>query len=185
MSRFGAKMTDSIRSLKVDYESMRPAYKELCRQLEIRLAGLARDEAIALAFPVASRTKTWDSILDKVDREALAPTALSEIYDLAGLRVVVVYRRDMERVRRLIRRNFEVTWVEDTGGRLAADQFGYGSVHFQIRLAPEDLSVPSLELIRGLDAEVQVRTAAQHIWAVGSHELQYKPESTEGHRWTA
>ncbi|MED4462671.1 hypothetical protein [Metabacillus fastidiosus] len=36
--------------------------------------------------------------------------------------------------------------------------------------------VPNLKKLDGLIAEVQVRTAAQHIWAATSHVLQYKRE---------
>lgn len=39
------------------------------------------------------------------------------------------------------------------------------------------LSVPSLNTLGGLAAEIQVRTMAQHIWAASSHVLQHKNES--------
>ena len=58
------------------------------------------------------------------------------------------------------------------------DRFGYSSIHFVIRLREEWLAVPSLSNMEDLQAEVQVRTLAQHIWAEASHNLQYKSKDS-------
>jgi len=102
---------------------------------------------------------------------------LGEIGDIAGLRIVLLFKRDQEKVSENIQQFFEVLEVEDTTERLSADQFGYGSVHFQVRPKAEWLVVPTLSELQGLQVEIQVRTASQHIWAEASHTLQYKRES--------
>ena len=57
-------------------------------------------------------------------------------------------------------------------------QFGYQSWHYVIAFPEKWLSVPSLCDFRGLRAELQLRTIAQHLWAAASHKLQYKAESS-------
>ena len=72
----------------------------------------------------------------------------------------------------------DVIAQEDTGGRLRESQFGYQSVHLTVKLPASWLSVPSFSGLGSLMAEIQIRTLAQHIWAVASHKLQYKQEAS-------
>ena len=51
-------------------------------------------------------------------------------------------------------------------------------MHLVIELFDSWLSVPTFADMKGLRAEVQVRTTAQHIWAAASHTLQYKHEES-------
>jgi putative GTP pyrophosphokinase len=88
-----------------------------------------------------------------------------------------LFKKDLDKVKELIKAHFIVLDEEDTGNRLNEDQFGYRSFHYQIKLKPEWVQVPSLFGLGELSAEIQVRTVAQHIWAAASHELQYKKEA--------
>jgi hypothetical protein len=51
-------------------------------------------------------------------------------------------------------------------------------VHFVVEFPEPWFVVPTIGPMRGLRAEIQVRTHAQHIWADASHILQYKKESS-------
>lgn len=170
-------MSANINALRAEYKQKKPLYGKFCREMETQLLELLRLNGIALAFPVESRVKSWESISKKCERESIIPATLGEIGDIAGLRIILLFRRDQEKVCETIRQFFEVLEVEDTANRLLADQFGYGSIHFQVRPKAEWLVVPTLSELQGLRAEIQVRTASQHIWAEASHALQYKRES--------
>jgi len=170
-------MKGDMSTLKSEYEFKYSQYDKLCKEVTAQLSELLRREHIALAFPIDFRVKSWESISEKCQRLDPIPVALAEIGDIAGLRIVLLFKRDQEKVCDIIRKYFEVLEVEDTTERLSADQFGYGSIHFQVRPKAEWLVLPTLSELQGLQAEIQVRTASQHIWAEASHALQYKRES--------
>ncbi len=96
---------------------------------------------------------------------------------MVGLRLILLFQRDLIKARELIQSTFVVLSHEDTSQRLGEAQFGYQSVHFTIVLPKDWLLIPSFRDFGGLKAELQVRTIAQHIWAAASHELQYKQEA--------
>jgi ppGpp synthetase/RelA/SpoT-type nucleotidyltranferase len=170
-------MAWSPEELKSEYDNSAPLYNSLCEELSKQIEELLRGANVALAVPLEARVKTLESILDKCERNGLEPEGLGSIADLAGLRVVVLFRRDAVRASEMIRDNFDVLREEDTADRLAEDQFGYGSIHFEVTPSEAWLKLPTLRNLKGLTAEIQLRTASQHIWAQSSHVLQYKRES--------
>jgi ppGpp synthetase/RelA/SpoT-type nucleotidyltranferase len=67
---------------------------------------------------------------------------------------------------------------EDKQEYLGTDQFGYASVHYRVKQPDGWNTVPSFAGTGVFQAEIQVRTLAQHIWAAASHVLQYKNEES-------
>ena len=169
--------TKDLDGLFADYESMVPRYKSLCDEIAAQLSALFDQANLSLAMPVTTRVKKWDSLVDKCGRNGLSPKAVEDIGDIAGIRVVFLFMRDEKDGRRLIEENLEILSSEDTVERLSSDQFGYNSIHYQVRAKPEWLAVPTMAGLEGLQAEIQVRTVSQHIWAEVSHALQYKREA--------
>jgi putative GTP pyrophosphokinase len=167
-------MKGDMSKLKSEYELKYSQYDKLCKEITIQLAELLRRGHITLAFPIESRVKSWESISQNCERDGITPATLGEIGDVAGLRIIVLFKRDQERVCGIIQQSFDVLEVEDTTTRLSVDQFGYGSIHFQVRPKAEWLALPTLSELRDLQVEIQVRTASQHIWAGASHLFQYK-----------
>ena len=94
------------------------------------------------------------------------------------MRICVLFQRDLEKIKKLLLSSFEVISEEDVSVRLNESQFGYQSLHLQIRLKDEWLTIPTYADLGGMVAEVQLRTLAQHIWAAASHKLQYKQEAS-------
>ena len=125
-----------------------------------------------------SRVKQWSSIEEKIERKALNLAAITDLDDLVGIRIILLFVRDLDRVDKAIHDTFEVLSAEDTGERLSDTQFGYHSRHYIIRIPDAWKDVPVFRRLRALKAEVQVRTLAQHIWAAASHKLQYKQEDS-------
>lgn len=163
--------------LQAEYQEKYPLYEKLCSELAIQLNELISEAGISIAFPIESRVKTWDSIKEKCERNHLSPKGLKEIADVAGLRIILLFKQDISKVCDKLEQNFEIVRKENTLQRLAADQFGYGSIHYELAPPNSWLNVPTLRRLNGLQCEVQIRTASQHIWAAASHILQYKRES--------
>lgn len=165
-----------LTELKLEYDIKFPLYDKLRGELVGQFSYILSESKIKLAGPIESRVKSWASISEKLDRNQLSIGALDELSDITGLRIICLFLRDVAEVRKIINSNFTVLREEDISTRLLDNQFGYDSVHFEIELPSSWTSVPTLNGLLGLKAEVQVRTVAQHAWAATSHVLQYKHE---------
>jgi len=167
----------SIQELQANYEFIRPFAIRFADRLAEQLRELLDAEGISLAVPIESRVKTWESIQNKVERNHLEIKTISELGDLVGLRLILLFVRDVRRVISLLHKTLEVISTDDTGERLGDSQFGYQSVHLKLKLPQSWLTIPTFKGLGEMMAEVQVRTASQHIWAAASHVLQYKQEA--------
>ena len=172
-------MEDSdLQKYHSEYEALKSSLEDFCKQVCEQLNKLFWQAQIDLGFPIQTRVKRWPSILEKLNRVSLHLKSILEMQDLAGLRINLLFRKDVSRVCNILEKNFKVVKKYDTFERLREDQFGYSSVHYIIKLSEDWLSVPTLKGFELLQVEVQIRTLAQHIWAEASQILQYKRESS-------
>jgi putative GTP pyrophosphokinase len=169
--------TYTFGNLHPEYLKEYSIYENLCESLKIQISTLISQEGINIALPIEYRVKSWDSIVDKCNRTQNIPNKLSEISDVAGVRIILLFINDLKKVCNIIENNFMVLNKEDITNKLGVSQFGYGSIHYDVETPDSWCSVPTLRGLKGFRAEIQVRTASQHIWAVASHVLQYKHES--------
>lgn len=174
-------MTDDFNKLKVEYDSQSIMAGQFSTEVVRQIEALISQKNIRLGFPIQSRVKTWSSIEEKVARIGLKLMSLSSLQDLVGLRITLTFLRDVEKVKSIIEETFDVTKTYDTSARLSSNQFGYSSIHMLIKCPKSWESVPSLSHLVSFQAEVQIRTLAQHIWAEVSHQLQYKNEENVPH----
>jgi len=160
-----------------DYKAALPALQEFCDRIRTEIGLLLRAEDITLGAPLESRIKSYASVCDKCERSKTSLAALDDIKDLVGVRIILLYRPDIERALEVLRGEFPIDAEEKKGMDEDADGFGYQSVHAIVRLStPAPDLAPGNEAPPALRAEVQIRTLAQHIWAAASHDLQYKKE---------
>jgi len=161
-----------IDRLHDEYLALAPTAEQFAKAAFDQITELVSERNIPLAVPIEQRIKSWTSIDEKIRRKSLDLEELTKLQDLIGLRLILLFRRDLEKVHGLINERFYVLSHEDTAERLDAEQFGYQSRHYIINL-------PSMPSYSGtLKVEIQTRTLAQHMWAVGSHKLQYKQEQS-------
>lgn len=163
-------------ALSDDYQKLKPLADRFCIEITNQLSALVTSGNLSLGVPIEYRVKKWDSIKSKIERLSLCVKSIEDIQDLIGVRLIFLFRRDAEKACELLKTTFNVIRMENTEERLKADQFGYSSIHFIIKLPKEWLTLPTLSQLGELKAEIQVRSVAQHIWAATSHLLQYKQE---------
>jgi ppGpp synthetase/RelA/SpoT-type nucleotidyltranferase len=118
-----AKRSYDVVQLDAEYNSLRPVLAQLEKEIDHQLAQLLH-RSVALAFPVQHRVKDWSSIAAKLQRVRLSMKDLRDLQDLVGFRIVLQFRRDVERVCSLIERTFKLVNRYDTITRLREDQFG-------------------------------------------------------------
>jgi ppGpp synthetase/RelA/SpoT-type nucleotidyltranferase len=143
-----------------------------------QLDHLLRQNNIPLGVPIEARVKEWPSIEEKLSRKGLALNSITDLSDLVGIRLILLFKRDVEAVDQLIRTTVSVRSAEDTSQRLAEAQFGYQSQHYLVAVPDDWRKLPSYADLGQIPVEIQVRTLAQHIWAAASHKLQYKHEAS-------
>ncbi len=168
---------ESLNDLNETYNEFLAKAEKLRSSLVVELDDLFIQADIALGFPIESRVKTWSSISEKIDRKDISLASVVDLSDFIGVRVVLLFRKDLERVKDIITKNFELISSEDTGDRLGESEFGYQSHHYSVKVLEAWQSVPTWAGLGKFKVEIQVRTLAQHIWAAASHKLQYKKES--------
>lgn len=161
----------------VAYSSMRPRYEELADKFAGLLEQLVKNKDIECVL-VENRAKTVDSLKGKLSRKEY-DDPLEDVTDLAGIRIITYYLEDVERVGELVREHFNVDEDHSVSKsvELGPDQFGYLSDHFIVTLDDKRSRMAEWKHLKGLKAEIQVRTATQHAWASLDHKLQYKSET--------
>ncbi len=167
----------STETLRIAYQDNVGRAERLREAVVTQVLALLSGNDVTLGVPLESRVKTWASIEEKLQRKSLSLGSIYELQDLIGIRMIVLFRSDLDRAVDLVSGTFDVISSEDTSTRLSESEFGYQSRHFVVKLPKAWLSLPSLVSLSDFHVELQVRTLAQHIWAAASHKLQYKQEA--------
>lgn len=167
-----------ISELHDEYLSLVPLAERLRKGLVEQLSQITINHSLALAVPIESRVKSWNSIKEKLERKTLHINTLSDVPDLIGLRLVFLFSRHLKSATKTTCETFSVVEQEDTAIRLGESQFGYQPLHYMIRIPDSWTQVPTFSGCERLKTEIQMRTIAQHTWAAASHYLQYKRENS-------
>jgi ppGpp synthetase/RelA/SpoT-type nucleotidyltranferase len=167
-----------LSTLQNQYLALAPGASRLKVALTEQLTHILATHQISLGVPLESRVKAWSSIAEKIERKARRLTSVDELDDLVGIRLILLFQRDVDLIHRLIGETFLVLSAEDTASRLTEKQFGYKSHHYIVRIPEAWEKVPSFAGLQSYKVEIQLRTLSQHIWAAASHKLQYKHEES-------
>ena len=151
-----------------------PDYEKLCAEVAYILNRELNIAEIEFST-ISCRAKTLNSFLEKIQRKSYRDP-LTEITDFAGVRVVCLYIDDLKRLEKVIVENFEIVEKIDKLTNRKADQFGYGAIHFIVRLG-KNASGARYDDLKTPVCEIQTRTVLQDAWAIIDHHLVYKNES--------
>jgi len=154
-------------------------YELFCQNIEYIIKRLPQIEKIK-NFSLTWRAKTIDSLKDKLTEKGHKYKNLSDITDLAGIRIITSYSDQVDIVAKIIEQEFEIDKVNTIDKRkmMEPDQFGYLSLHYIIKLNNERKNLREYERFKELRAEIQIRTILQHAWADIEHDLGYKTKDT-------
>lgn len=164
-------MPDS--TLEQRYRQLRPLHEQLKSELEHILSAELGKRKIQI-HAVEGRVKEFDSLARKLSHlDAGHDSDLESISDLCGVRVICLFRSDIQRIGEMLEKLFEIDSKEDKVTSIPQEQFGYMSTHY-LGTFPTSYSGPRYDDIQGLRFEIQVRTIAMHSWATISHYVDYK-----------
>lgn len=158
------------------YQIVKPLYEDYNEKIKVLIKSLIDENNIKYQL-IESRTKSIASFREKVIRkDNKYSNPLEEITDLAGIRIIVYYQDDVDKIEKIIKNEFIIDAVNsiDKGKLLKANEFGYQSVHYVIKLSRNRNRLLEWKKFAAFKAEIQIRTVLQHSWASISHELEYK-----------
>ena len=135
-------------------------------------AGGCRADGTETVLYHSSRIKDPESMARKLASRGFPVTpesALENVYDALGIRIVCSFQDDVRSVVETLERepSLEIREKKDYLARPKAN--GYRSVHLCVYL--KDFGVP---------AEIQVRTIAMDFWASLEHQLAYRKDTPGG-----
>ncbi|OCP20640.1 MULTISPECIES: hypothetical protein [unclassified Ensifer] len=151
-----------------------PKFRSLTASVELTIRSLLKDAGIPF-LTVSGRTKSPSDCLSKAKRKSYKDPAL-QMTDISGIRVVVYFDYDIEKVSDIIKSNFcvDVSNSRNKDELLSINEVGYRSVHFVCDLGADRARLQENKRLEGLKFEIQIRTVLQHAWAELAHDRNYK-----------
>ena len=121
---------------------------------------------------IDTRLKSAKSILGKLQKKDLDLTlsaACNNIYDIAGIRVVCSYIKDVYLIRDRLMAQDDVMIMQVKDYIETPKENGYRSLHMVIRVPVYFMNKKQL-----VPVELQIRTLAMDLWASLEHDIKYK-----------
>jgi len=156
-----------------EFMDLRPQYDQLCSEVAYILDKRLKGRQIEFSA-ITRRAKSLRSFTEKLTRKNYA--CPEDVTDIAGVRVVYLYKADRAKIEQLIESEFGVIEKADKVDEQDEDKFGYGGLHYLVHLGRKS-SGARYDDLKHLVCEIQVRTVLQDAWAIIAHHLSYKQES--------
>ena len=121
---------------------------------------------------IDTRLKSVKSILGKLQKKDLDLTlsaACNNIYDIAGIRVVCSYIKDVYLIRDRLMAQDDIMIMQIKDYIETPKENGYRSLHMVIRVPVYFMNKKQL-----VPVELQIRTLAMDLWASLEHDIKYK-----------
>jgi len=169
----------SYKEVTAEYSSLLSVYETFTMKIKDLVIDLMKTKKLK-ANVIESRTKDVESFANKIQRKSKTYVdPLNEITDICGIRVIVNYQDEVDKIVEMIEEEFEVDKVNsiDKGSLLNPNEFGYRSVHYVVSLTHARKRLTEWKAYGDFKVEIQIRTILQHSWALISHSLQYKREN--------
>jgi ppGpp synthetase/RelA/SpoT-type nucleotidyltranferase len=149
-------------------------YPRFCENIVNAMKHLLSEHKISY-LNIESRVKDLSSIKEKIKRKNYL-NPVDQVEDICGIRIICYYSSDIQKIKSIIKDEFDVISEEDKTLLLSEKEFGYRSNHFIVKINQQWASAPNYRKLENYKAEIQVRTILMHAWAEIEHKLNYKSE---------
>lgn len=154
--------------------------KDVCLSI---IASILADEGIEV-HSIKGRIKNREEAISKFQRKYRETLEKKEqpyeikdyISDLIGIRIVILYETEIEKVGELLKREFSVIGVTDKTQVIenGNNTFGYKGLHLDLSFSDLRCQMREYRQFSDLKFEVQIRTIIQDAWSVLDHKIKYK-----------
>lgn len=165
--------------LLVEYDSLEPLYRDFASTLCVLLERILKQELIQV-HGLTHRPKDKAELGRKLAGPSKDYLNLSDVTDLAGVRVTTYFANDVDRVAQIVEREFDIDSPNfvDKRRSLDPDRFGYLSLHYVVTLPDRRRKLTEYGRFGAMKAEIQIRSILQHAWAEIEHDLGYKSKAS-------
>lgn len=153
---------------------LRPRFEKLGLNIQQSLETFLNEKDIPY-LSIKYRVKEQASFLEKIERKEYK-NPFDDIEDMCGIRVICYFQNDIEKIKAIILKEFDITENQTKQELLNATEFGYRSTHFIAKIKKDWTNAPNYRGLDNLKFEIQVRTILMHSWAEIEHKLAYKSE---------
>ena len=138
--RNNAYMEDELQDQGVDrstreFDAAQEIHKELCMEVDYALTRAIGDYKLKI-HSLKSRVKSSSSFRQKLLLKTYA-NPMSEMHDIVGVRIVCLFRDDVNKVDEIIRKTFDVVKHDDKEHTSLPEMWKYISVHYDCKFGPE------------------------------------------------
>ena len=170
-----------IQDNALPYKEMMTYYQ--CAIMEVETKFKVMNEEFSLKYDrnpietIKSRLKSAESIVEKLNRRNLIPTIEiieQNITDIAGVRIICSYEKDIYMIAEALLRQDDVTLVERKDYIQNPKPNGYRSLHLIV-----ETPIFLYERKKYMKVEVQLRTISMDCWASLEHKIKYKKDLPE------
>ncbi|PTQ77536.1 RelA/SpoT family protein [Nitrosomonas oligotropha] len=131
-------MTDSTEpnALVAEFSREAETYTRLGATVADLLVEMLADEQV-IVHSVTHRSKSIGSLTKKVTKADKTYGSLQEVTDLAAVRVTTYFALDVDKIARIVEREFDIDRPNSVDKRtsLDPDRFGYQSLHYVVTLS--------------------------------------------------
>ncbi len=170
------QMTADLQRMMDDFFTVQCRYSAAIKEVKTKLEIL--DDEFQMKHRrnpihhIESRLKTIKSIMEKLSRKnhpVSMQSAVENLGDIAGIRVICSYVQDVYTVARLLTSQDDIRLIRTRDYIKAPKANGYRSLHLLV-----EVPVFLREGRTMVPVEVQIRTIAMDFWASLEHSLRYK-----------
>ncbi|WP_019635247.1 hypothetical protein [Paenibacillus fonticola] len=166
---------DSLRKLE-EWKKLPTLYQLALDELKNKIKLIQTEWKIHNGYSpiehIKTRIKEPKSILEKLERKGLEMTVdnmVNKIHDIAGMRIVFSFVKDIYSLLDHLRRREDITIIEIKDYIASPKPNGYQSLHVIVAVP-----LTLFEGQRWMKVEIQMRTLAMDFWASMEHILFYK-----------
>ncbi len=141
-------------------------------------------ESITNVESVSGRIKKYHECLSKFEQKYLHGIAstnkdyeiFSFLSDFVGIRIVCPYQKDINIIRKELRKYFSEVSITDKTVQIEStdNKFGYKGLHLDLRLNRKYGKKTEYAPYVNIQFELQIRTIIQDAWSVLDHKIKYK-----------
>lgn len=161
------------------FQQIMMIYESAIKQIETKLEILNKECKVSRKRnpieTVKSRIKSPDSIAQKLEKKGFPvsfESMMTNLNDIAGVRVICPYISDIYAVRDILLKQPDITLIQQNDYIENPKESGYRSLHLVITI-PVYLS----KTAHNVRVEIQLRTIAMDFWASLEHQLHYKNDT--------
>jgi putative GTP pyrophosphokinase len=157
------------------YETdLKPLLERFTSKFKALLEELCSSKGLNM-LSITSRVKEVGSLHDKIARKGYE-SPLSQVKDFCGLRIVTYYEDEVTKIADFLSSEFVVDSDHsgDKRSELGVGEFGYRTYNLVVCLGEQRSGLVEWSPFAGIPVEIQIRSSLQHVWAMSSHNLDYK-----------